>query len=66
MSEWNHPVCDDCWKERQGARAPARVIEPKTERCCQCRKPTRSGIYVRGNPTHPSFKCNGVHGEASA
>ena len=41
------PVCDECWRAREGEREPHRFKQPLEETCHWCNKPTRSGIYVR-------------------
>jgi hypothetical protein len=50
MSQWSHPMCQQCWEEREGIRVPVRVIERETENCCWCGNVTRSGIYKREDP----------------
>lgn len=51
-SKWTHPMCDQCWGERQPGRVPHRLVEDvrEDEVCCFCGKETRSGIYVREDP----------------
>lgn len=51
MSErWNHPICDDCWKEREPDREPVRIKNPSEHTCCFCGVGTTSGIWVRQDP----------------
>lgn len=40
-------ICDACWRQQQGEREPARLMEPHDDVCYACNEPTRSGIYVR-------------------
>jgi hypothetical protein len=52
-------MCFACWyKSRQG-RDPARINSGKINYCCFCGIPTRSGIWVRGDPAHTP--CKGAH-----
>lgn len=58
MSAWTHPVCPYCYDDLYPGREPV-VVEPRTsETCCFCGIPTRSGIYVRADPSTPRF-CEG-------
>lgn len=54
MSEWSHPICDDCWEFRSTAQ-PARLIDPDLEMCCFCGNYTKSGIYIREDPEVPIY-----------
>ena len=49
---WSQPICDSCWTERKPGRVPVRLRAANCETCAYCGHPTRSGIYVRANPTH--------------
>lgn len=56
---WNQPICDKCWDERNPDRLPVRIkpeyAEEKT--CAYCGEPTKSGIFVRAHPLsvpHPA------------
>lgn len=60
-SRFNHVSCQRCWDERNPTRAPIEVIDPPEEKCCFCALPTKSGIYVRGNPS--TTPCGGDHGQ---
>jgi hypothetical protein len=42
-----HSMCEDCWRERSGARAPIRVNPAILVTCCWCGEPTLSGIRFR-------------------
>jgi len=58
--EWTHPICTQCWYDRNGSnRKPVRIINmdsgPKL--CCFCLRLTLSGIYVRHNPEW--LRCKG-------
>jgi hypothetical protein len=58
---WTQPSCEICWLERNPDRRPTTLKEPfrETEICCFCGEPTRSGIYVRVDPTtvlYPALK----------
>ena len=44
------PICDKCWRKKEGEREPIRMREPEEERCYLCDEPTQSGIYVRARP----------------
>lgn len=48
---WNQPVCDDDWRKLRGDRWPTRVKDAKVETCAFCGEDTRSGIYIRENPS---------------
>jgi len=49
----NVPICDECWREKEGDREPVRFREPLSETCHDCGKPTRSGIYQRREVSWP-------------
>lgn len=52
MSQWTHPICDDCWMEQNPYREPMRLkLVDEVEACCWCGKVTESGIYLRADPT---------------
>lgn len=53
MSEWNHPMCNQCWEEKNEDREPVRLVNVSVEHCCWCGGITRSGIYVREDPALP-------------
>ena len=55
MLQWNQPICDDCWLATEGNRVPCRVIEAKEEACSYCGEATKSGIYVRADPSTVPF-----------
>ena len=52
MSQWTHPICDDCWDELNPDRPAARTRPDYAERdrCCWCGGDTESGIYLREDP----------------
>ncbi len=53
---WSQPICDVCWRQREGDRIPVRIVTRPPERCAFCGDPTTSGIYVRIDPAlvlHP-------------
>lgn len=60
-NNWTHPICDDCWTLRHPDRQAVRVVGTwgDVEQCCFCRHATRSGIYVRQDPT--MSPCRGQH-----
>lgn len=47
---WDQPMCDRCWIERDPSRTPVRLRVPDYEQCAWCGQGTRSGIYVRADP----------------
>lgn len=49
-------ICDQCWREQEGKRQPIRMREPEEERCYACGQATRSGIYVRRNPSQEKLQ----------
>lgn len=51
MSQWTHPLCDDCYHQQHEGMVPHRLRDPECERCCGCGRLTDSGIYVRADPT---------------
>lgn len=60
MSQWTHPICEDCYDDRFPGREPSAMGNPEPERCCDCGKATTDGIYFREDPdrmraheTHP-------------
>lgn len=57
MSSWTHACCEECWDHQQPGRTPHRMgaAHRLTETCCYCGVITRSGIYVRENPTSVPF-----------
>lgn len=55
MANWNQPICERDWVERNGERRPVRVIDPDEERCAYCGEATKSGIYVRDDPQSVPF-----------
>jgi len=54
---WTQPSCDDCWTLHASRAAPRRLAEAhrEAEMCCWCGELTRSGIYVRVDPTTVPF-----------
>lgn len=50
MSGWTHPICDDCWDDRNPERLASRVQQGDIEHCCFCGRHTTSGIYIREEP----------------
>jgi hypothetical protein len=57
---WNHLLCFDCWNMREPNRHPVRVRDPEVSPCCQCKRPTRSGIFARGRAE--DWPCKGTTG----
>jgi len=58
---WTQPACDSCWGQRNPGRIATRVRGDyrESEVCCYCGRGTRSGIYVRVDPTtvpHPTLE----------
>jgi hypothetical protein len=47
---WTHAICDDCFNHRKPGHHPVRVKDPDREQCCDCGRPTTSGIYIRDDP----------------
>lgn len=56
------PLCDFCWATRTTDRGQHRLTGParQTEQCCLCGKWTRSGIYVRIDPTAVPYPTSEV------
>lgn len=52
MSEWNHPICQECWDRAFPARTPSQIALAlrELETCCNCGQSAREGIYVRLDP----------------
>ena len=50
MSQWTHPICEECWTQRNPHRVPVVMGNSEAERCCYCGGPTADGIYVRDDP----------------
>jgi hypothetical protein len=62
VSDWNHPMCEVCWVERNGDRVPLRIAEHReVERCCWCGRDTVNGVYVREYP--PELPNHRPHAE---
>lgn len=56
MSDWGEwPLCNECWKQREPDRQPARLLVTEDEICALCGRPTRSGIYVRMHRSEVQF-----------
>ena len=62
MSKWTHNICDNCWDKRNSISIPVKIIEPDEEPCCFCGKLSKSGIFVRHDPTDKILSCKGQHG----
>ncbi len=43
--------CDECFYNQHPERYPVRIIDPDVEVCCFCGTVTRSGIYIRVDPS---------------
>ena len=56
---WTHPMCEECWDERNSDRSPYAVLDADLEMCCWCGRETQSGIYVREDPER--LRCLGAH-----
>lgn len=55
---FTQPICNDDWEEQNPDRDPTRLTEPNEEVCCFCGALTKSGIYIRVDPTtvqHPTI-----------
>lgn len=54
---WTQAICADCWFDRFPGREPVRFRPEvrESETCCDCGRKTRSGIYVRADPTSVNF-----------
>ena len=52
---WTQPICDDCWRERSPGRGPNKVVDPEKEQCVDCGYATKSGIYIRLDPTTTQY-----------
>jgi hypothetical protein len=52
---WTHPICDECWTKRNPGRMPCRGLLVDVEKCCYCGKETKSGIYIREDPTKVNY-----------
>lgn len=54
----SHPMCRECWEEKNPQREPVRIRDPELEMCCWCGLPTNEGIFVRADgkllPTCPT------------
>jgi hypothetical protein len=48
---WTQPMCEGCYVSWIGPN-PHRIMKwfHETERCCNCNKETREGIYIRVDP----------------
>lgn len=59
-SSRTQPICNGCWTARNPDH-PSTVkilLRARSEECCYCAAPTRSGIYVRVDPAmvlHPTL-----------
>lgn len=54
---WTQPCCDDCWDGANPDRLSPRRGQGDSEICCHCGLETRSGIYIRVDPStvpHPT------------
>lgn len=65
MSRWRHAICDECYdleseQNDQLPEEPVRLQQPEQEDCCFCGAKTKSGIYIRKDPSQT--KCGGTHG----
>ena len=50
VGDWNHAICDNCWKIREPNKVPIRVIGlEEIEICCWCGC-NGNGIFVREDP----------------
>ena len=61
MSDWTHPICMKCWRQKEEGRTPQRYVNDDLEHCCFCGDVTQDGIYVRHDPTDPNLRCRGEH-----
>ena len=56
--EWNHAICEPCWRIREGVnRMPVRAITGEVHQCCFCALPTNGGIFVRRDPKGTELRC---------
>lgn len=52
-NNWTHAICALCWN-KQNPDKPIKTelyTSGEQDTCCFCGEATRSGIYVRGDPT---------------
>lgn len=59
LSKFTHSLCSKCYTELEPGRTPARIVNPRTETCCNCGVEHKEGIYYRSEPA--KLKCKGVH-----
>jgi hypothetical protein len=55
LRRWTHALCDQCWTLREPERRPARLVARDREVCCGCGAETRSGIFIRADPSTMQF-----------
>lgn len=69
---FTQPLCDPCWLSIKGTwdetddgevvctdyPIPLRVVGDALEQCCNCGRPTISGIYLRIDPDTVNFPTN--------
>lgn len=62
MSNWTQPQCGICWELTYGpTRTPYRLVKEYRQRevCCTCGRRTRSGIYIRVDPSTVPYPQEG-------
>lgn len=64
MAGWTQPICAARWNQDYGSQGKGRIIDVDVDEvgladsvnCCYCGKPTKSGLWVRIDPStvpHP-------------
>lgn len=57
MSDWNHNICADCWKQKNPDRVAVTITSHPEHECCYCHMLNRDGIFVRDNPANFPPRC---------
>ena len=57
---WTQPLCESCWDKRNPDRVPSVIVEEHRdqETCCDCGNATRSGIYMRIDPSTVAYPAS--------
>lgn len=61
MSRWTHPICEQCYTDRDPEREPVRIKQQyrEEETCYFCGKKNKDGIYYRADPDDVAKHCVG-------